>query len=158
MGLNPDRRNPDTWEVFQKVGVDYPNVLLVPNFRSIEATIELSKSQTAKVVVVGNTRRGLPLLYSADRYECGHRAASHDGGCLRAVDLHRVAQNSQAALAGFSRIKHSLLAVPSARQCAGIGLLRISFTSAAGGDANLHVPGNRAAQSFCGMWLPSCGL
>jgi prohibitin 1 len=36
-------------------------------WKGIEATVELSKSQNAKVVVVGNPRNGLPLLFSADR-------------------------------------------------------------------------------------------
>jgi prohibitin 1 len=36
-------------------------------WKGIEATIELSKSQNAKIVVVGNPRNGLPLLFSPDR-------------------------------------------------------------------------------------------
>ena len=36
-------------------------------WKGIEATIELSKSQNAKVVVVGNPRNGLPLLFSAEK-------------------------------------------------------------------------------------------
>jgi prohibitin 1 len=36
-------------------------------WKGIEATIELSKSQNAKIVVVGNPRNGLPLLFSAER-------------------------------------------------------------------------------------------
>ena len=37
------------------------------HWKGIEATIELSKSQNAKVVVVGNPKNGLPLLFSADK-------------------------------------------------------------------------------------------
>jgi prohibitin 1 len=37
------------------------------HWKGIEATIELSKSQNAKVVVVGNTRNGLPLLFAGDK-------------------------------------------------------------------------------------------
>ena len=33
----------------------------------IEATMELAKSQNAKVIVVGNAKNGLPLIYSGDR-------------------------------------------------------------------------------------------
>ena len=36
-------------------------------WKGIEATIELSKSQNAKIVVVGNSRNGLPLLFSGDK-------------------------------------------------------------------------------------------
>jgi prohibitin 1 len=36
-------------------------------WKGIEATIELSKSQNSKVVVVGNAKSGLPLLFSGDR-------------------------------------------------------------------------------------------
>jgi prohibitin 1 len=36
-------------------------------WKGIEATIELSKSQNAKIVVVGNPRNGLPLLFSGDK-------------------------------------------------------------------------------------------
>ena len=32
-------------------------------WKGIEATIELSKSQNAKIVVVGNPKTGLPLLF-----------------------------------------------------------------------------------------------
>lgn len=37
------------------------------DWKGIEATIELSKSQNSKVVVVGNTKNGLPLLFSGDK-------------------------------------------------------------------------------------------
>ena len=36
-------------------------------WKGIEATIELSRSQNSKIVVVGNTKNGLPLLFSGDR-------------------------------------------------------------------------------------------
>jgi prohibitin 1 len=36
-------------------------------WKGIEATIELSKSQNAKIVVVGNSRTGLPLLFSGEQ-------------------------------------------------------------------------------------------
>ena len=36
-------------------------------WKGIEATIELARSQNAKVVVVGNPKTGLPLLFSGDR-------------------------------------------------------------------------------------------
>ena len=35
-------------------------------WKGIEATMELVKSQNAKVIVVGNSKNGLPLIYSAD--------------------------------------------------------------------------------------------
>jgi regulator of protease activity HflC (stomatin/prohibitin superfamily) len=37
------------------------------DWKGIEATIELAKSGNAKVIVVGNTRNGLPLVYSGDK-------------------------------------------------------------------------------------------
>ena len=36
-------------------------------WKGIEATIELARSQNAKVVVVGNPKTGLPLIFSADK-------------------------------------------------------------------------------------------
>jgi prohibitin 1 len=36
-------------------------------WKGIEATIELARSSNAKVVVVGNSKTGLPLIYAADR-------------------------------------------------------------------------------------------
>ena len=36
-------------------------------WKGIEATIELARSQNAKVVVVGNAKTGLPLIYAADK-------------------------------------------------------------------------------------------
>ena len=36
-------------------------------WKGIEATIELARSQNTKVVVVGNPKTGLPLIYSADK-------------------------------------------------------------------------------------------
>ena len=36
-------------------------------WKGIEATMELVKSQNAKVIVVGNSRNGLPLIYSGDK-------------------------------------------------------------------------------------------
>ena len=36
-------------------------------WKGIEATIELAKSQNAKVVVVGNTKTGLPLIFAGDK-------------------------------------------------------------------------------------------
>ena len=36
-------------------------------WKGIEATIELSRSSNAKVVVVGNPKSGLPLIFAADR-------------------------------------------------------------------------------------------
>ncbi len=36
-------------------------------WKGIEATIELSRSQNAKIVVVGNTKTGLPLIFSGDK-------------------------------------------------------------------------------------------
>jgi prohibitin 1 len=36
-------------------------------WKGIEATIELARSSNAKVVVVGNTKTGLPLIYAADK-------------------------------------------------------------------------------------------
>lgn len=36
-------------------------------WKGIEATMELVKSQNSKVIVVGNSRNGLPLIYSGDR-------------------------------------------------------------------------------------------
>jgi len=36
-------------------------------WKGIEATIELSKSQNAKIVVVGNSKTGLPLLFSGEQ-------------------------------------------------------------------------------------------
>src|SRR5256885_1330042 len=35
-------------------------------WKGIEATLELAKSQNSKVVVVGNSRNGLPLIYSGE--------------------------------------------------------------------------------------------
>jgi prohibitin 1 len=37
------------------------------DWKGIEATIELAKSQNSKVIVVGNSKNGLPLIYSADK-------------------------------------------------------------------------------------------
>jgi regulator of protease activity HflC (stomatin/prohibitin superfamily) len=36
-------------------------------WKGIEATIELSRSANTKVIVVGNSKSGLPLIYAADR-------------------------------------------------------------------------------------------
>ena len=36
-------------------------------WKGIEATIELAKSQNAKVVVVGNTKTGLPLIFAGEK-------------------------------------------------------------------------------------------
>ena len=36
-------------------------------WKGIEATIELVKSQNSKVIVVGNSRNGLPLIYAGDK-------------------------------------------------------------------------------------------
>jgi len=36
-------------------------------WKGIEATIELVKSQNSKIIVVGNTKNGLPLIYSGDK-------------------------------------------------------------------------------------------
>jgi regulator of protease activity HflC (stomatin/prohibitin superfamily) len=36
-------------------------------WKGIEATIELAKSQNSKVIVVGNSKTGLPLIYAADK-------------------------------------------------------------------------------------------
>ncbi len=36
-------------------------------WKGIEATLELVKSQNAKVVIVGNSKNGLPLLYSGEK-------------------------------------------------------------------------------------------
>ena len=36
-------------------------------WKGIEATMELVKSQNAKVIVVGNAKNGLPLIYSGDK-------------------------------------------------------------------------------------------
>jgi len=36
-------------------------------WKGIEATIELARSSNAKVVVVGNTKNGLPLIYAGER-------------------------------------------------------------------------------------------
>ena len=36
-------------------------------WKGIEATMELVKSQNSKVIVVGNSKNGLPLIYSADK-------------------------------------------------------------------------------------------
>jgi prohibitin 1 len=36
-------------------------------WKGIEATIELARSNNAKVVVVGNTKSGLPLIFSGDK-------------------------------------------------------------------------------------------
>jgi len=36
-------------------------------WKGIEATMELVKSQNSKVIVVGNAKNGLPLIYSGDR-------------------------------------------------------------------------------------------
>lgn len=36
-------------------------------WKGIEATMELVKSQNSKVIVVGNSRNGLPLIYSGDK-------------------------------------------------------------------------------------------
>lgn len=36
-------------------------------WKGIEVTIELSRSSNAKVVVVGNPKSGLPLIFAADR-------------------------------------------------------------------------------------------
>ena len=36
-------------------------------WKGIEATIELARSSNAKVVVVGNPKTGLPLIFSAER-------------------------------------------------------------------------------------------
>ena len=36
-------------------------------WKGIEATVELARSSNAKIVVVGNTKTGLPLIFSADK-------------------------------------------------------------------------------------------
>ena len=36
-------------------------------WKGIEATLELVKSQNAKVIIVGNTKNGLPLVYSGEK-------------------------------------------------------------------------------------------
>jgi hypothetical protein len=36
-------------------------------WKGIEATMELLKSQNSKVIVVGNSRNGLPLIYAGER-------------------------------------------------------------------------------------------
>lgn len=36
-------------------------------WKGIEATMELVKSQNAKVIVIGNSKNGLPLIYSGDK-------------------------------------------------------------------------------------------
>jgi prohibitin 1 len=36
-------------------------------WKGIEATMELVKSQNAKVIIVGNSKNGLPLIYSGDK-------------------------------------------------------------------------------------------
>lgn len=36
-------------------------------WKGIEATIELARSQNSKVVIVGNSKTGLPLIYAADK-------------------------------------------------------------------------------------------
>lgn len=36
-------------------------------WNGIEATIELARSQNSKVVIVGNSKTGLPLIYAADK-------------------------------------------------------------------------------------------
>lgn len=36
-------------------------------WKGIEATMELVKSQNAKVIVVGNTKNGLPLIYAGEK-------------------------------------------------------------------------------------------
>ena len=36
-------------------------------WKGIEATMELAKSQNSKVIVVGNSKNGLPLVYAGDR-------------------------------------------------------------------------------------------
>jgi hypothetical protein len=36
-------------------------------WKGIEATVELAKSPNAKIVVVGNPKPGLPLIFGADR-------------------------------------------------------------------------------------------
>jgi len=36
-------------------------------WKGIEATVELVKSQNSKVIVVGNSKTGLPLIYSGER-------------------------------------------------------------------------------------------
>lgn len=37
------------------------------DWKGIEATLELAKSQNSKVIVVGNSKNGLPLIYSAEK-------------------------------------------------------------------------------------------
>jgi regulator of protease activity HflC (stomatin/prohibitin superfamily) len=37
------------------------------DWKGIEATIELAKSQNSKVIVVGNTKSGLPLIYAGEK-------------------------------------------------------------------------------------------
>jgi prohibitin 1 len=36
-------------------------------WKGIEATMELVKSQNSKVIVVGNSKNGLPLIYSGEK-------------------------------------------------------------------------------------------
>ena len=36
-------------------------------WKGIEATMELVKSQNSKVIIVGNSKNGLPLIYSGER-------------------------------------------------------------------------------------------
>jgi regulator of protease activity HflC (stomatin/prohibitin superfamily) len=36
-------------------------------WKGIEATMELVKSPNAKVIIVGNSKNGLPLIYSGDK-------------------------------------------------------------------------------------------
>jgi hypothetical protein len=36
-------------------------------WKGIEATVELARSANAKVVVVGNSKTGLPVIFSTDK-------------------------------------------------------------------------------------------
>jgi len=36
-------------------------------WKGIEATVELARSSNSKVIVVGNSKTGLPLIYAADK-------------------------------------------------------------------------------------------
>jgi prohibitin 1 len=36
-------------------------------WKGIEATLELVRSRNSKVIVVGNSRNGLPLIYSGEK-------------------------------------------------------------------------------------------
>ena len=66
-------------------------------WKGIEATMELVKSQNSKVIVVGNSKNGLPLIYAGEKTACrtrlggsGYRSAAPGPGSASVVAPRRL--------------------------------------------------------------------